>query len=161
MQAIDATNGPLKGMGTIETDADGSDGTDRIVWAEGIDPKIDIDFPPLVSDDVVAQVNAVVAAATLNGNPDAGTFDKKTITSLLGNLLSVPELDALLASMFNKDGTPKNPPPQPAVAPTTGTPSPASGATPLANPVPAAEAQMVEAVREIREALAAVLRGVL
>lgn len=153
--------GPLKGKAEIVVDEDGSDGTERLVWNEGIDPGIDIDFPPLVTDDIVAQVNALVAAVTLNGNADAGILPKKVITTAFANLLSIPNAEDIVDELFNDDGTLKNPPPQPAVAPTTGTPSPVVGATPPANPVPAAEAQMVEAVREIREALAAVLRGVL
>ncbi len=155
MKAVDSTNGPLRGIGRIATEADGSDGTDRIVWNEGVNGRIDIDFPPLISSDIAAQINAVVAAATLNGSADAGTIPRQTLSKMLLTRLSASDVDDILALMFDDEGNPLQDDTQDDTPPTIVTPTRLA----LPAPIPTAEAMMVEAVKELRAALAVALQG--
>jgi hypothetical protein len=117
-----------------------------IVWSADVDKTIDIDFPPIISDDTVAKVGAIVDAATLKGQQRAATFTDKTLAKMLLNALGKHEIDEEITKLFG-DGEDLLKPP------------PARGpALPQPTPVPAAEAMVIEAVRELREAIAQAMK---
>lgn len=92
------------------------------------DPTINVTFPPILEHDVQANVAAIVQAATLGGaGMLAGTIDAKTVSRLILQALGVEDVDAVMDVIYPPEGE-------------QGT---------------AAESQMmVEAVRELREAVA-------
>jgi len=137
-QAISRPSGALRGKGQVVN----VDDADVIVWGADIDKTIDIDFPPIISDDTVAKVGAIVDAATLKGQQRAATFTDKTLAKMLLNALGEHEIDEELTKLFGDGEDLLNPPP-------------ARGpALPQPTPVPAAESMVIEAVRELREAIA-------
>ncbi len=110
----------------------------RTVWADvfkdmvkyalgkGIDPsgvqteddnKIDIDYPPLLEHSVGEQVDAIIAAATLDGKRPAGTVDIETATRLMLVALGYDDVDEEL-----KKHPPKFLEPPVAAAPGVGGP---------------------------------------
>lgn len=148
IQAIKSPSGPLTGLGRVVNVGDDSDGTEAILWNADIDKTIDIDFPPIIADDTGAKVNSIVDAATLKGQPRAATFTDKTLAKMLLNALGEHEIDEEITKLFGDSDTLLNPP-----APRVQTPN---GAQPA--PATAAESMMLEAVRELREAIAQAMR---
>ena len=65
-----------------------------------INDGIDIDFPNILEKDIEARVNAVVAAATLDGKPAAGTMPLKLMTKLLLEALGLDNVGEILDEMF-------------------------------------------------------------
>lgn len=147
IQAIKMPSGPLSGMAKIAIVGDDSDGTETIVWNEGVDRTIDIDFPPIITSDTKEKIEAIVAAATLGGQQRAGTMTDKELTKMLLVTLGEDEIDEQIAKLFGDGETLLNPPP--ARAPVV----PGQAIT------PAAESMTIEAVRELREAIACIVRG--
>lgn len=58
--------------------------------------EIDVDFPSILEADMAGYVNAIVAAATLNGHPQAGTFDEGTLRRMLLIALRENDVDAVM-----------------------------------------------------------------
>lgn len=114
--------------------------TDRIV---------DIAFPDILEPDVTARVSSVVAAATLGGSPEAGTFPNELTSRLLMNALGVQDVDDELANLATEQAAKKaeqakNPPPP--VPPVPGQPSGQQPPNPSAPPVKAGEAKRTRAI---------------
>ncbi len=61
-----------------------------------IDRHVDVSFPDILERDVGARISAIVAAATLNGNPSIGTLDDRTLTRLILQSLGVDQIDEVL-----------------------------------------------------------------
>lgn len=141
--AVKAPRGPLRTMGTIISERDGDEVDERVDWGE-VDAHVDIDFPPIRSEGMDAQITAIVKAATLDGKQPAGTLDLMTVARLLLVALGQDDIDSILAKMFDKDGRPLG---------STGSP----GGTDAG--APAVEALMVGAVREMRDALVQLREG--
>lgn len=59
--------------------------------------KITIKFPPILEHDVAQTVQAIVAAATLDGKSPAGTIDWKTTARLVLEALGVADIEEVLA----------------------------------------------------------------
>jgi hypothetical protein len=121
---------------------DEDDGTPRIVLAD--DPNtgkprktdVQIAFPPILEHDVQASVGAIIDAVTLRGQAPAGTVpDIQVVTRMLLTALDVDDVEGMIETLFPKDG-------------------PDGEGLPEAAEAPAAERAMVEAVRELREAIA-------
>jgi len=93
------------------------------------DTAVDVDFPSILEHDVATRVQAIVQAGTLSGQAQAGVIAQPTLSRLLLTALGEDDVDALLDKLYPEDGT----------------------AAPTAQPQ--AEALMVEAVRELHEAL--------
>jgi hypothetical protein len=102
-----------------------------------IDRHIDVTFPPLLEHDVESRVKAIVSAATLDGKPPAGTLELKDITRMLLVALGEDDIDEILDHMFPPKGEEQAQEPQ---------------------EPPTVEAMMVEAVRELRKAVAELAR---
>lgn len=129
--AVSAPGGPLSGQ-VVEED----DGTPRVVLidretGEELDATVDVDFPSILEHDIDAQIRATISAATLDGKALAGTVDGRTVSRLLLQALGVADIDELLAELWPADGTVAKTPEQD-LAP---------------------DAQLAEALRELREAI--------
>lgn len=94
-------------------------------------------FPPLLEHDVESRVKAIVSAATLDGKTPAGTLELKDITRMLLVALGEDDIDEILDHMFPPKGEEQAQEPQ---------------------EPPTVEAMMVEAVRELRKAVAELAR---
>lgn len=149
--AVRAPKGPLQGMATFD------DGAVIVTLAtdpqtgEPLDASIDVDFPPILEHDTAGRVSSIISAATLNGQALAGTMDLRTAARMLLTALGEDDVDALLDELF-----PTSPPaPSPAAGPAA-----AGGEGENVSPVagegeeaPTVEAEMREAVRELRGAI--------
>lgn len=98
--AVKAPQGPLRSLGRIERVRDGEQISERVIWNEGINAGISIEFPAIIERDLEASVNAIVSATTLNGSQPAGTLDLRTATRLLLTELGVDEAEELLDTLF-------------------------------------------------------------
>ena len=105
---------------------------ERVIWNADIDPAVMVTFPPLVVDDVKGRVDALVSAATLDGKALAGTMDLPTLARMLLVALGEKDVDDVVERLF-PDGEVADPPTLPERT--------------------AAEAAMVEALRELRDVL--------
>lgn len=57
------------------------------------DPGINVSFPPILEHDVDQTVNAIIAAATLDGKIEAGTIPRETLVRLLMQAIGVENVD--------------------------------------------------------------------
>lgn len=151
-QAVKAPKGPLRGLGQIAQEIDASNVVERLQWNEGVDGHIDIDFPAIVQGDTEAHVRAIISAATLDGKTPAGTIDLMTVARMLLVALGEDDVDTVLARVFAADGQPLQPPPS--LPQGGGTVDGADDEADEEIPArPTSEALMVEAVKELRDAL--------
>lgn len=132
LQAVKAPMGDLHGLGRVIKEIDGEQYTECVVFGEDVDPTIDIQFPSIVASDIQKQIGALKTATTLDGQAPAGTFDLKTFTRLAAIELGIPDVDALIDQLFPEGEETAEP----------------------TEPTPTAESMMVEAVKELREAIA-------
>ena len=72
-----------------------------------IDTTVNVDFPALVEDDQKAQVEAIVAAATLNGSTLAGTLDAEYTTERLLRVLGETSIEEVLERLFPEGEEPE------------------------------------------------------
>lgn len=82
---------------------------------DALDETIEVTFPPILEQDVVEAIKAVVSAATLDGKTQAGTIPKEILTSLLLVLIGVDDVEEVVEKMtaegeFDED-EPDAPPP--------------------------------------------------
>jgi DNA-directed RNA polymerase specialized sigma24 family protein len=64
-----------------------------------IDTDIAISFPPVLEDDKKANVEAIVAAATLSGHPDAGVLPQELTAKMLLEALDVEDIEQALGEL--------------------------------------------------------------
>jgi len=77
-----------------------------------IDGTVSITFPNILEKDIAARVNAVVSAATLNGQMLAGTLDAKLVTRMLLEALGLDNINDIMDEMFPAgEETGEEPPP--------------------------------------------------
>jgi len=72
-----------------------------------IDITVNVDFPPLVEDDQKEQVEAIVAAATLGGNPLAGTLNAEYATEKLLRVLGETSIEEVMEKLFPEGEEPE------------------------------------------------------
>lgn len=125
-QSVKAPNGKL--TGTVSVDQ--RTGEETVQLPQGMSDHFAVTFPPLLEHDVREHIQAIIDAATLGGKQLAGTMTLKHVTKLLLNALGEEDVNELLDEMFpdGEDG----------------------GSGELAQ---TAEETMVEAVKELREAV--------
>jgi hypothetical protein len=109
-QAVLATRGPLASLATAQQERDGDEVITRLEWSddpetgEPIDHSISVSFPPVVDIDVNERVEAIVNAATLDGNASAGrVMDMRTTSRLILEALGVDDIDTVLARLYPDD----------------------------------------------------------
>lgn len=134
---VKAVNGALRGLAAVERRVDGDEVVETVRWNEDVEAHIDIDFPPIVAGNTLSQVQAIVEGATLGGRTPVA-LDLPTLTRMILVALGQDDVDEIVNRLY-PDGKVIEPPVQ-------------SGERPQA------EAMMVEAVRELRNALSN-LRG--
>ena len=100
LQAVKA--GKLDGVATYQTARDQGEIEELIAWAQGVDPHLDIDFPPILERDVQAMVQAIVTAATLNGQTIA-IFDEPTVARLLLTAMAQDDVDEIMTVLFQNE----------------------------------------------------------
>lgn len=93
-QAVKAPQGPLRGTRRI----DPYTGLETVELAGGQDSTVDVVFPPLVEQDPVARVGAIVSA------DDTGRLPAETVARLLLEALGVEDVDELLDGMRDDAG---------------------------------------------------------
>lgn len=131
--AVKAPQGALRGLGRVETVVEDGQATETIVWNEGVVDDVSVDFPPIIEHDIPAMVTATVQAATLGAaGVSAGTIDLPTLSRILLTQLGIPDTDEIVERLFPDGEVPEDD---------------------AAPERPAAEAAMVEAVKELRNAL--------
>lgn len=104
LQAVKATRGPLSGMGAVTGVIEDGQREETIDW--GIDPHVDIDFPPILNAGLLEQVQAIVTASTLNGGALAGTVDIVTLSRMLLSALGEDDIDEIIDNMFPNGDVP-------------------------------------------------------
>ncbi|MEW6223182.1 MAG: hypothetical protein AB1627_00995 [Chloroflexota bacterium] len=148
-QAARKANGPLAGVVTLTADEDDAElvrlavsVTDADGTESDVPPPIDVTFPDILERDIVARVEAIVNAATLDGKPPAGTIDPRTAVTLLLQALGMVDVDEILDQLVPEGTTWAELRPEPPAAPAV----PGSGST-----VPPAD-EVAETLREVRDA---------
>lgn len=143
-----APKGPLAGR-LVKDPYTGEQSVEVGPAGEPHDRRVDIDFPSILEKDVQTRIQAIVTAATLNGQANADTLRPETLTRLLLSELLEDDIDEelsemRLAGMFEQEeeeAEPAPPPvPSPLPAPAPGEPSPAPQPTDQP-PAPAPGAQ--------------------
>lgn len=137
--------------GTVKAD---SDGTPTVTLVGDVKAEATVQFPPLLEHDVAEQVGAIVMAATLDGKSPAGTMNEETLVRLLLTALGVEDVRTVLDALAKSE-----PSPQP--SPTgRGSQEPEGQEADEEQPQAAqAESLMVEAVRELRDAVRRIVEG--
>jgi hypothetical protein len=59
----------------------------------GIDPTLEVSFPPILEHDQLAVIKAIVAAATLEGRTEAGTIPPHQLSEMLMEVLGVEDIE--------------------------------------------------------------------
>jgi hypothetical protein len=132
---------------------------------------ISVSFPSVLEHDLTESITAIVQAATLAGNPESGTLPLELLSRLLMQALGVDDVDEVLAEMdfsVQDVALPVPPPPVDPNAPPADPNAPPPPPPPPVDPMrpvnvsgharrlpqrSTAEAMMVEAVRELRQAM--------
>jgi hypothetical protein len=104
LQAVRAVNGELRQMAKIETVEDGEEQEERIAWNEGVNLQMDIDFPPILEQDVQAGVQAVITALTLNGQT-LQLLDEQIATRLILKAMGEDDVDEIMSELFPDETT--------------------------------------------------------
>ncbi len=140
--SIVAPSGRLNGMSTVKY----VEGADTLEGADLLGPKndqlldrhIDVDFPPVLQQDLKDLISAIVSATTLDGNAPNGAFpDKRFVAGLLLKALGEDDVDEVLDQWFPEGSDTKWP-----VAP-----------TPVPGAVPPEEAAFKEALESFIDKL--------
>lgn len=94
--AVKAPQGLLRGLASVMPERDGDQLIERVVWNEGIDPTITIQFPAVIEHDVTAMVTAINDAQTLSGRPAGEGIPLETAVRMLLTELHVQDVDAVM-----------------------------------------------------------------
>lgn len=104
-RAATAPDGPLRGAEA--TDVFGQPMIQLAIdpsTGEPLDRTLEIGFPPILEHDLAETIDAIAMAATLDGQPPAGTLDLRTTTRLLLEALHVDQAEDLLEQLFPEPG---------------------------------------------------------
>jgi len=100
MQQVKTTGGQLRGKGVVETVEQDGKTEYKLVWNDDVESKVDIDFPPIVEEDIDELISAIVDAATLKGSGLAGTIGQRELTRMLLVALHEEDIDETLEAMY-------------------------------------------------------------
>lgn len=146
--SVKAPSGALRGMATVVDDVEDGQHNESLDWGDDGDAAISVEFPPLLQHDIPQMVSATVQAATLGASGTlAGTIDQITLSRMLLTLLGVGNAEEILEEMYPGGELPEPTEPNPENEEPT---EPDSEELPER---PQAEAMMVDAVRELRDAI--------
>lgn len=154
---VKAPRGTLRGLGRVVQEVEDGQIAETVLWNDGVDPRVAVTFPPIVQDDLASKVGAIIDAATLRGQALAGTVELPQLAGMLFSALGVQDSDELLAAMFPDGQTPQTQAPvAPDAEPDAAVAAVADGG---ADGAGMAEALMVAAVQELRQALVGLSEG--
>jgi hypothetical protein len=116
---------------------------------------ITVAFPPILEHDVQSAVEAIVKAATLGGSVQAGTIDQEDLSRMLLTALNEENIEAVLEKTYPEDEDEEEEP-SPSEPPAEEEPD---DEPPAEEPLEAtrAEAMMIDAVTELRGAIAGIV----
>lgn len=100
LAAVKAKSGPLRAKGTIEEEKENGAVSEIVVWKDDVKSAIDIDFPPLIEQDMGDAIDAIVDAATLKGFAPAGTIEMRDLTRWVLVRLGEEDVDEILERMY-------------------------------------------------------------
>lgn len=92
---IDAKVRAGKLPGTIKYEPDGSNS----YVDPGVDSEVKVAFPPILQEDTLDMVKAIIAAATLEGKTEAGTLPPEQVSKMLMETLEVEDIDSVLSEL--------------------------------------------------------------
>lgn len=95
--SVKAPSGVVKGKIVVD-----EWGNEQVTLNNKAEQGITVDWPPILEHDVSETVKAIVSAATLDGNMDAGVFDLETLIRLLGNAIGVENLGDVIDKMVEQ-----------------------------------------------------------
>lgn len=147
--AVKAPQGSLRALGRIDAQRDGDEICERLIWNDGVDGHVDIDFPPILAGDTLKHVQAIVEGVTLGGRQSANVVDAPTLARMILVALGQDDVDEIISRLY-PDGEPL---PIPSFQ---DKPQNREGAV---TERPRSEAMMVEAVKELRSALVRLREG--
>lgn len=124
--AVTAPEGPLRLLARVQTDEYGDP---QIIYADSIDPNVDVDFPSLVERSTLEYVQAIKTAATLDGATPTVLPDLRLLAKMMLLALGEDDVDTIVADLFPEGADPQLP-------------------APTSNPEQATVAAAVEALRE-------------
>jgi len=104
LQAVKAAGGELRQIARIEMVDDGDEQEERIVWNEGVNLQMDIDFPSILERDVQTGVQAVITALTLNGQ-ELRLLDEQIATRLILKAMGEDDVDEIMSELFPDETT--------------------------------------------------------
>lgn len=73
--------------------------TDLNVIVPAGNASVDVTFPPILEDDPLANIHAIVAAATLEGKPDANVLPPEQVAKMLLEALGADDIDQLMEEL--------------------------------------------------------------
>ena len=94
--SVKAPRGSLVNDGRIVRTADGDEISETVEWNDDVDPTVVVMFPPIIEKDMKDQVDALVAASTLDGREEAGTIPSKVMAERLLALLGFQDVDEIM-----------------------------------------------------------------
>lgn len=79
----------------------------KVIWTPGdlsyiepgFDSEVKVTFPPILREDTVDMVKAIIAAATLEGKAEAGTIPPELTSKMLMETLEVEDIDAVMEEL--------------------------------------------------------------
>jgi hypothetical protein len=97
---VAAPNGALRSIATIET----NEYNEQVIsFDDDIDPVIEIGFPSILERDTLAYVQAIIAAATLDGKTPSVIPDMRWLASTLLSAIGLDDTDELIDSWYPDD----------------------------------------------------------
>lgn len=102
--AVSAIDGPLRSFGDV---AENEYGETIVNFDTTIDTHIDIDFPSVVERDPAQTIAALVQGATFDSKTPTIIPDQRLLARIVLSVLGEDNIDQLLETMYNEDGTPK------------------------------------------------------
>jgi hypothetical protein len=88
---VRATRGRLTGSVVVD-----ADGLEEIVLADQADPNVNVTFPAILEHDVLARIQAIVTAKTLDGKAPAQLIPDEAVSRMLLSELGADDIDELL-----------------------------------------------------------------
>lgn len=70
---------------------------------DGVDPQVDVSFPPILEHDVRETIMAIISAATLDGKIEAGTMPPELVSRLMMEALGVEDIEEALAKVGDRE----------------------------------------------------------
>jgi len=103
-QAVVAPNGPLRSIATVNINQYGES---VIEFDDNVSDHVDIDFPPILERNTLQYIQAIVQAATLNGQQPTLLHDLRWLASTMLTALGFDDTDELVDQLYpqNADGT--------------------------------------------------------